>query len=130
MSAPSNAESAHELLIRDLATDLKPVRRLRSSSMRTLAWLAILAASAAVLAMLADLSVVGRRLTAAPDLWLAATGSSLTAILGAFAAFQLSLPDARRAWVLLPLPAALLWIVASGSAACAHGSYQAPMRPI
>jgi hypothetical protein len=65
MSAPSNAESARELLIRDLATDLKPVRGLRSPSMRTLAWLAILAASAAVLAMLADLSVVGRRLTAA-----------------------------------------------------------------
>ena len=38
----------------------------------------------------------------------------MTAILAAFAAFQLCLPDARRAWALLPLPAALLWIVASG----------------
>jgi hypothetical protein len=114
MSAPSNADSAHELLIRDLATDLKPIRRLRSPSMRTLAWLAIVAATAAFLAMFAELSVVAHRLTAAPDLWLAATGSSLTAILGAFAAFQLSLPDARRAWVLLPLPTTLLWIVASG----------------
>jgi hypothetical protein len=46
--------------------------------------------------------------------WLAVTGSALTAILAAFAAFQLSLPDARRAWALLPVPATLLWIVASG----------------
>jgi hypothetical protein len=30
------------------------------------------------------------------------------------AAFQLSLPDANRAWALLPLPAALLWVTASG----------------
>jgi hypothetical protein len=47
-------------------------------------------------------------------MWLAVTGSAATAILAAFAVFQLSLPDARRAWALLPLPAALLWIAASG----------------
>jgi len=41
-------------------------------------------------------------------------GASLTTNLAAFAAFQLSLPDALRKWALLPLPAALLWIVASG----------------
>src|SRR5260370_15474893 len=64
--------------------------------------------------MIAALSALGHRLAAAPDLWLAVTGSALTAILAAFAAFQLSLPDARRAWALLPLPATLLWIVASG----------------
>src|SRR5258707_15305780 len=63
--------------------------------------------------MIADLSALGHRLAAAPDLWLAVAGSALTAILAAFAAFQLSLPDARRAWALLPLPATLLWIVAS-----------------
>ena len=34
--------------------------------------------------------------------------------LAALAAFQLSLPDANRAWALLPLPAALLWVIASG----------------
>jgi hypothetical protein len=74
----------------------------------------IVAATAVILAMIADLSALGHRLAAAPDLWLAVTGSALTAILAAFAAFQLSLPDARRAWALLPLPATLLWIVASG----------------
>jgi hypothetical protein len=71
-------------------------------------------ATAIVLAMFANLPALDRRLAAAPDMWLAVTGSALTAILAAVAAFQLSLPDARRAWALLPVPAALLWIVASG----------------
>jgi hypothetical protein len=114
MNTSSNNGSAHERLIRDLATDLAPVRRLRPPSVRALAWLAVVVATAIVLAMIADLPALGRRLTAVPDMWLAVTGSALTAILAAFAAFQLSLPDARRAWAALPLPAALLWIVASG----------------
>src|SRR5258708_4353146 len=114
MNAPANADPAQELLIRDLATDLTPVRRLRPPSVRTFLGLMLVRATAVVLAMSADLSALGHRLAAAPDLWLAVTGSALTAILAAFAAFQLSLPDARRAWALLPLPATLLWIVASG----------------
>lgn len=110
----SSDGSAHERLIRDLATDLAPVQRLRPPSVRALAWLAVVVATAIVLAMIADLPALGHRLIAAPDMWLAVTGSALTAILATIAAFQLSLPDARRAWALLPLPAALLWIVASG----------------
>jgi hypothetical protein len=114
MNTSSNTGSAHERLIRDLATDLMPVRRLRPPSVRALAWLAVVVAIAVALTLIADLPALGHRLTAAPDMWLAVTGSALTAILAAFAAFQLSLPDARRAWAALPLPAALLWIVASG----------------
>ena len=114
MNTSSNNGSAHERLIRNLATDLAPVRRLRPPSIRALAWLAVVVATAIVLAMIADLPALGRRLAAAPDMWLAVTGSALTAILAAIAAFQLSLPDGRGAWALLPLPAALLWIVASG----------------
>ena len=40
--------------------------------------------------------------------WIATTVSA------AFAAFELSLPDRSRAWALLPLPAAALWVGASG----------------
>jgi hypothetical protein len=36
-------------------------------------------------------------------------------VLAAIAAFELSLPDRNRLWALLPLPAALLWIGASGA---------------
>jgi hypothetical protein len=114
MNTSSNNGSAHERLIHELVTDLTPVRRLKPPSVRALAWLAVVVATAAALALNGDLPALGHRLIAAPDMWLAVSGSAVTAILAAFAAFQLSLPDARRAWALLPLPAALLWIVASG----------------
>jgi len=106
--------ASHDQLIRGLAANLRPVRRLRPPLVRALAWLAVLAVLAAVLAAFADLDAVWQRISAAPDLWLAVIGSTLTAILAAFAAFELSLPDAPRIWAVLPLPAALLWAAASG----------------
>jgi hypothetical protein len=114
MTTPSNSSSSHERLIKDLANDLAPVRRLSSPGMRALAWLVVVVAAGIVLAAFADLSAVAHRLGGARDMWLSVAGSILTAILAAIAAFQLSLPDARRAWALLPLPAAMLWILASG----------------
>jgi hypothetical protein len=78
-------------------------------------WLAILGAAALALAMVSDVGTMIRRLMAAPDMmWLAAIGSVLTAVLAAAAAFELSLPDRKATWALLPLPAFLLWIGASG----------------
>jgi hypothetical protein len=104
----------HDQLIRSLAADLRPVRRLRPPLFRALAWLAVLAALAIALAAFANLDAVWQRISAAPDLWLAVIGSALTAIFAAIAAFELSVPDAPRAWAVLPLPAALLWVGASG----------------
>ena len=104
----------HEHLIRELAADLRPVRRLRPPGVRALAWLAVVAVSAAGLAITSDLDLVWKRLAAAPDMWLALAGSAATAALAALAAFQLCLPDRHPAWALLPLPAALLWLGASG----------------
>jgi hypothetical protein len=60
------------------------------------------------------LAAVAQRLTAAPDLGLAAVGSLLTAVLAAVAAFQLSFPDRSAKWALLPVPAVVLWVGASG----------------
>ena len=114
MNTSSNAGSAHERLIRNLASDLGPVRRLRPPIVRALGWLAVVAATAIILAMFANVSAMEHRLVAAPDMWLAVIGSVLTAILAVIAAFQLSLPDASRTWALVPLPAALFWIIASG----------------
>ena len=114
MKTSSNSDSGLERLIHDLATDLPPVRRLRPPLVRALGWLAVVAATMIALAAFADLPALERRLAAAPDMWLAAIGAAATAILAAIAAFQLSLPDASRAWAALPLPAAILWIGASG----------------
>ncbi len=105
---------SHEALIRSLAAEVRPVRRLAPPSLRALGWLAVVAALAAALASFADLGAMARRLSIVPDMWLAVTGSTLTAILAAFAAFQTAMPDRRAAWALLPVPALILWIAASG----------------
>ncbi|MDR3420341.1 MAG: NrsF family protein [Xanthobacteraceae bacterium] len=104
----------YDRLIRGLAADLKPVRRLPSPVLRAFAWLAMVAALAAGLASFADLTAVWERIIAAPDMWLAVIGSTLTAVLAVIVAFELSLPDASRGWAVLPLPAVVLWIAASG----------------
>lgn len=114
MNSMLNGSSRQERLIRDLTADLTPVRRLASPAVRALGWLSVVGAAAVALAALADLPALWHRLVGATDMWAAVVGSAGTAFLAAIAAFELSMPDARRTWALLPLPAALLWIVASG----------------
>jgi hypothetical protein len=105
---------SNEQLVQALSADLTPVDRLAPPSLRVLLWLAMVGAVALALTMVSDVGAMIQRLVAAPDLWLAAMGSALTAVLAAAAAFQLALPDRRAAWALLPLPAVSLWIGASG----------------
>jgi hypothetical protein len=105
---------SNEQLVQALSADLTPVDRLAPPSLRVLLWLAMVGAVALALTMVSDVGAMIQRLVAAPDLWLAAMGSALTAVLAAVAAFQLALPDRKAAWALLPLPAVLLWIGASG----------------
>ncbi len=108
------SSTLHDQLIGRLARDLKPVKRLHRPLTRALIWLGVVAAIAIALSAFADVNAMWQRLSAAPDLWLAVIGSAGTAIFAAIAAFELSLPDAPRAWAVLPLPAALVWIAASG----------------
>jgi len=123
---------ANDHLVQALGANLTPVRRLAPPGLRLLMWLAILGAAALAIWMVSDVGVMIRRLSAAPDtMRLAVTGCMLTAVLAAAAAFQLSLPDRRATWALLPLPASLLWIGASGMGCLrawfSPGSY--PMPP-
>jgi len=105
---------SNDRLIQALGANLTTVRRLPSPGLRALMWLAILASIALALAMVSDVKAMSSRLMAAPDMWLAALASMLTAVLAATAAFELSLPDRKAIWALLPLPSLLLWIGASG----------------
>jgi hypothetical protein len=105
---------ANDRLVQALSADLTPVRRLAPPSLRVLSWLAIVGVGAVALAMVSDVDSMISRLTATPDMLLAATGCLLTTVLAAVAAFQLSLPDRKAAWALLPLPALVVWIGASG----------------
>jgi hypothetical protein len=113
--APDPPNAGYDALIRDLAADLVPVRRLRSPTTRALLWLGAVVAFALVLSAFSDVTAVARRLMAAPDMAAAAIGSASTTVLAALAAFQLSVPGHSRAWALLPLPAALVWVAASGA---------------
>ncbi len=107
-------DDSHDRLIGALAANLAPVRRLPPPALRMLRWLILVAALAAALALFGDLNGMWHRLTASTDMGLAALGSIATAATAAFAAFALNLPDRSRAWALLPLPAAALWVGASG----------------
>lgn len=110
----ASREERDDATIRSLVADLQPVKRLWPPGLRALLWIAAVVAAAVALAMHAELSQVRARLMGAPDMWLAACGSALTTILAAVSAFQVGLPDRSPAWSLLPLPAALLWLGASG----------------
>jgi len=105
---------SNDRLIQALGANLTTVRRLPSPGLRAVLWLAILGSMAVALAMVSDAKAMSSRLMAAPDMWLAALASMLTAVLAATAAFELSLPDRKATWALLPLPTLLLWIGASG----------------
>lgn len=105
----------HEALIRDLSGNLSAVRRLPPPLLRALAWMLVVAALGLGLAQISDLAAMEERLRGAPDMWLAASGSALTALLSALAAFETSVPGRSRRWALLPLPGVLLWLGASGA---------------
>ena len=109
-----HSDDLDDRLVQALSADLTPVHRLAPPGLRVLMWLSILGAVALALAMVSDVGAMIRRLMAAPDLWLAAMGSMLTAVFAAIAVFELSLPDRKATWALLPLPALVLWISASG----------------
>ena len=107
--------ASDDQLVRELAADLTPVSHLASPLVRVLIWLALVVGIAAGLAESQDLQPLLRRFAGSFDLCASAFGSLLTAVLACVAAFQLSLPDRKPDWVLLPLPAAALWIGASAT---------------
>ena len=97
-------------LIASLAANATPVRRLRPPVMRAASWLLL---AAVVLTLLAinqgirpDLAQRLREPTFATGL----AASLLTGVLAAVAAFLVSLPDRSRLWLLLPMPALVLWL--------------------
>ncbi|WP_426689501.1 NrsF family protein [Rhodanobacter ginsengiterrae] len=104
----------HEALIDLLGTELVPVQRLLPPWLRTAGWLLAVAAIAVVLLMHYGATPMLLRWESTPDLAWAGIGAVSTAISAAWAAFVLGVPGRNRAWAWLPLPAAVLWIGASG----------------
>jgi hypothetical protein len=81
-------------------------------SLRAILWLD------AVLLLGAGLALAGKPPVLAPGAdawtWLALAGSTLTAVLAAVSAFHLAARSDNQVWSLLPAPACVLWIAASG----------------
>jgi hypothetical protein len=101
-------------LIDALAAGLSPVRRLRPPLARALLWLLAPTAIGLAVAAGANWHAFALRFMGAPDLRTAMIASTVTAILAAIATFELSMPDRSGAWGLLPVPALLVWVGASG----------------
>ncbi|MFC4762168.1 NrsF family protein [Dyella koreensis] len=104
----------HETLIDTLGAELVPVRRLPAPWLRALGWLSVVAVIAAALLMHYGVTGMLGRWASAPDLAWAGIGAVLTTVAAAWAAFSLGVPGRSVRWAWLPLPAALLWIGASG----------------
>jgi hypothetical protein len=99
-----------ETLIDKLAAGLQPVRRLRRPWVRAAGWIAfatiLIAAMAAIRGLRLDLDLRLKE----PGFLIALAGAWLTGAASAVAAFEVSLPDRSRAWLLLPVPAVLMWV--------------------
>lgn len=103
-----------QALIDQLTGDARPVRRLRPPMLRAALWLgagvAIIAVLALVFGLRADFGAARQQ----PTFVLGLAASVLTGLLAALAAFMAGLPDRSRLWVLLPVPATLLWLGSVG----------------
>lgn len=101
-------------LIGDLSADLKPVRPLAAPWVRALYWLAAVAGLAVVLIAIRVIFNWNGQPEVDPYVIPGALASGITALLAAFAAFQLSLPDRSSAWAALPVPAFIVWVAING----------------
>ena len=115
MSKESMAESGDiSRLIGDLSADLKPVRRLAPPWLRSLYWLLAVICLALVLIAIRIVFNWNGQPEVDPYVIPGALASGVTAILAAYAAFQLSLPDRSGTWTLLPAPAFAVWVTING----------------
>jgi hypothetical protein len=104
-----------------LASQLQPVRRLRSPLLRALFWLAVVGAVGGILiAREVGLGIFLQRM-AVPRVALENFATALTAITAVIAAFELSVPGHSPRWTLLPLLPLLLWLGASGLGCLSNG---------
>jgi hypothetical protein len=110
MPAMDSGRSEH--LERRLAPAAQPGRLPWPPAVHAILWLDAVLVVAAVLALVGMPPALGD----APSAWtwIALAGSTLTAVIAALSAFELSAPGRSYAWMLLPAPAIVLWIAGSG----------------
>lgn len=97
-------------LIASLAANATPVRRLRPPVFRAACWLLLAAVILTLLAVSQGIRPDLVQRLRDPGFGASLAGSLLTGMLAAVAAFLLSLPDRSRLWLLLPVPALIVWL--------------------
>jgi hypothetical protein len=97
-------------LIASLAANATPVRRLRPPVMRAACWLLLAAVILTLLAVNQGIRPDLVQRLQEPAFAVSMAASFLTGVLAAVAAFLVSLPDRSRLWLLLPIPALMLWL--------------------
>lgn len=97
-------------LIKSLAAEMKPVRRLRPPLFRAACWMTLGVLVLALLAVNQGIRPDLLQRLREPAFAASISASMLTGILAAVAAFLLSLPDRSRLWLLLPAPALIVWL--------------------
>ena len=100
--------------IEALVADARAVKRLRPPLLRAAGWLGFAAVVLAAFVMRHGIDPDSWLRLADPGFVLPAAGSLAAGVLAAIAAFQVSLPDRPLNWLLLPAPAALLWVASVG----------------
>ncbi len=103
-----------EDLIDKLVDCATPVRRLRPPLVRAGVWLLF---AALVLGLIAIAHGVRPDLSERlqqPVFVIGMLGALATGMLAAYASFKVSLPDGSRLWLLLPIPALVLWVSTIG----------------
>src|SRR5271163_2136350 len=113
-------------LIERLTADAVPVRRLRRPTWRALGWLAVAALLIGVLTAAEGIRPGLGLLFRDPMFALGRAAALATAVTGALATFQLSVPDRSPRWLILPLPFAALWLGAMGYGCIADWLVEGP----
>ena len=99
-----------EELIATLSGQLRPVRRLWPPLWRALGWSLLATTVIAALTLIRGLRADMQTELGDPAYYVQVTGAWLTGAAATLAAFNVSLPDRSRLWLLLPAPFVLLWL--------------------
>jgi hypothetical protein len=103
-----------EDLIRSIVEDAEPVRRLPSPFLRAASWLGFAGIIVTVVTLAFGLREDLAAKISEPIFALEMVDVALTGVTAAVAAFCISLPDRSRLWLLLPVPALLMWLSTIG----------------
>ncbi|MGO4285850.1 NrsF family protein [Bosea sp. TAB14] len=101
-------------LIRSLATNVPPVRRLRPPLVRAAGWLLLAAAIMGLMTVSHGVRPQFAERMQDAVFAINMVSSLLTGIFATIATFFVSLPDRSRRWLLLPVPALVVWLSTIG----------------